>query len=80
MHIQIARSVCGLASLIVHRSFDLRLSPIAGSVARVSSGSKWIKPPTREGRGLSGLPVSSGGRNLDRGDRQVDSLDLHAGT
>jgi hypothetical protein len=53
---------------------------IASDVARLS-GRKWIKLPTRDGgRGLSGLPVSSGDRNLDRGDRQVDAFDLHAGT
>jgi hypothetical protein len=47
---------------------------------RVSPGAKWIKPPTREGPGAQWVAGESGDRNLDRGDRQVDAIDLYAGT
>jgi MFS family permease len=43
------------------------------------SGRKWIKPPTREGLGAQWVAGESGD-NLDRGDRSVDVVALHAGT
>ena len=39
-----------------------------------------VKPPTRERPAAQWVAGESGDRNLDRGDRQVDAIDRHAGT